>query len=169
MAAHRLVMRVVRERHAETGDLAAVTDGAVRALQASASTIGDAWQDPAGVVTWPPAVSAVTNLPDRPPGRFTGEMSGELLKGPAAVGLPAQPARRQHGPGHRGRRPLAGDCERVLGAGHPAPSWPGTTSRSAFRRRSSPAEAIPILEQKASPGSRMSWATTIRDTMTVAE
>ena len=61
VAAHRLVMRVVRERHAETGDLAVVTDGAVRALQASASTIGDAWADPDGFVTWPPASAPSRN------------------------------------------------------------------------------------------------------------
>ena len=166
VAAHRLVMRVVRERHAETGDLAAVTDGAVRALQASASTIGDAWADPDGVRDLAAGVSAVTKRRTDHPAAFTGEMSGELLR----VRLRSACLLNQLGDSTdlviEAARPLAGDCERVLGPGHPDTLMAQNNLALGFQKAGRPAEATPIL-QKALTGFTNVLGDDHRDTMTV--
>ena len=45
VTAHRLVMRVIRERLARQGRLAAACQAAVAALQARAGSLEQAWQD----------------------------------------------------------------------------------------------------------------------------
>ena len=120
VVAHRLVMRVVRERLAAEGGLPAVLDGAVRVLAGVAGGIGEAWRDPAGVRELAGQVSAVMACLYRPPGCACRGDARRPAAAAAAVGLPAEHARRQHGAGDPGAaEPLAADCERVLGADHP--------------------------------------------------
>jgi hypothetical protein len=112
---HRLVMRVIRERLATGGGLPAVLDGAVRVLAGAADTISEAWRDPAGVRDLAGQVSAVTACPAVHPDIFAGGMLGMRLRSVYLLNELGDST----GLAILAAEPLAADCERLLGAGHP--------------------------------------------------
>jgi len=65
VAAHRLVMRVVRERLAADGRLAAVAAEPVQLLARLRGEITEAWRDPAGVRELADHISALTGCVQR--------------------------------------------------------------------------------------------------------
>jgi hypothetical protein len=80
VVAHRLVMRVARERLAEEDELPVVLGGAVRVLESMADRIGQAWRDPAGVHELAGQVSAATANAASYPDAVAGQVVAALLK-----------------------------------------------------------------------------------------
>jgi hypothetical protein len=78
VVAHRLVMRVERERLAADGGLADVMAGAVQVLAGLTDGMSEAWRDPGGVRDLAQQVSAVVTHSTDGPGAV-GEMPADLL------------------------------------------------------------------------------------------
>ena len=119
VVAHRLVMRVARERLAAGGGLRAVVDGAVRALAGVAEGFGEAWRAPAGVRDLAGQVSAVLACLAAHPDIFAGELPAGLLGLRLWSVYLLIMLGDSTGLAIAAAEPLAADCERVLGADHP--------------------------------------------------
>jgi tetratricopeptide (TPR) repeat protein len=147
VVAHRLVMRVARERLAAENGLALVLAGAVRVLESVAGGIGEAWRDPAGVRELAGQVSAAAVNAASYPDAATGEVVAGLL----GLRLRSVHLLNELGEGTRlataAAEPLAVDCERVLGADHPDTLMSRNDLAVAYRDAGRSAEAMPLLER----------------------
>ena len=147
VVAHRLVMRVVRERLAAEGRLAAVAAEAVRVLTGLADSVTEAWRDPAGVRELAAQVIALT-----------GHVRGHLddLSGEVTAGLRQLRLRSVYllnglgdstGQAILAAEPLAAECEEALGTDHPDTQAAHTNLAYAYNMAGRAAEAIPLLEE----------------------
>jgi tetratricopeptide (TPR) repeat protein len=147
VAAHRLVMRVARERLAAADGLPAVVNEAVRVLAGAADGFRDAWRDPAGVRELAGQVSAVVACTAAHPNVFAGRAPAGL------VGLRLRSVYLLNMLGDStglailAAEPLAADCERLLGADHPDTLSALTNVAYAYRAAGRMAEAIPLYER----------------------
>ena len=99
VVAHRLVMRVARERLSSEDALPATLNSAVRVLAGVAREFGEAWRDPAGVRELAGHVSAVVACLTTHQGSFRREDTRGLAGAAVAVGLLAERSWRQSGTG----------------------------------------------------------------------
>ena len=156
VAAHRLVMRVARERLAAEGGLTTVVDGAVRVLAGVGDGFGDdAWRDPAGVRELAAQVTAVVACLAAHP---------DVLAGEAPTGLVELRLRSVYllnmlgdstGLAILAAEPLAADCERLLGADHPDTLSAYTNLAYAYQAAGRTAEAIPLYERTLADRERL--------------
>ena len=156
VAAHRLVMRVARERLAAEGGLTTVVDGAVRVLAGVGDGFGDdAWRDPAGVRELAAQVTAVVACLAAHP---------DVLAGEAPTGLVELRLRSVYllnmlgdstGLAILAAEPLAADCERLLGADHPDTLSAYTNLAYAYQAAGRTSEAIPLYERTLADRERL--------------
>jgi tetratricopeptide (TPR) repeat protein len=145
--AHRLVMRVARERLAAEGQLPAVLEAAVKALADAAAGFEEAWHNPAGVFDLARQVDAVTASAANRPEALAGRGSGDLLRlrqrsldlmndlgDGSGLAIPAA-------------RSLAADYEKATGVDSPEALGARNSLAVAFHYAGHTAEAIPLYEQ----------------------
>ena len=147
VVAHRLVMRVARERLAAEGGLPAVLDSAVEVLAGVAGGIGEAWRDPAGVRDLAGQVSAVVACLAAHPDVLAGEMPVGLLRLRLQSVHLLNMLGDSTGLAILAAGPLAADCERVLGADHPDTLTSRNNLAEAYRAAGRTAEAIALYER----------------------
>ena len=119
VTAHRLVMRVIRERLARQGHLAATCQAAAAALDARAVSLSEAWQDRPARRDLVEQIMAVQEHAASSPGEAGSELTQAIvrLRGWAVwflneLGDSTAQAIQVAGP-------LLADRERILGADHP--------------------------------------------------
>ena len=147
VVAHRLVMRVARERLAAADGLPVVLDAAVHVLESMADEIGEAWRDPAGVREVAGQVSAATATATRYPDTVAEAAVPGLLR----LRLRSVHLLNELGNGSSlamaAAEPLVVDCERVLGADHRDTLMSRNEVAVAYVGAGRTAEAIPLHEQ----------------------
>ena len=155
VVAHRLVMRVARERLAAGGGLSAVLDSAARVLGAMAGGFGKAWRDPAGVGDLAAHVSAVMSClaahPDALAGTVPAGLLGVRLRSVYLLNLLGD----RIGLAILAAEPLLADCERLLGADHPDTLSAVANLAYAYRAAGRTAEAIPLYERALADRERL--------------
>ena len=147
VTAHRLVMRVIRERLARQGRLAAACQAAAAALQARAGSLEQAWQDRPARRDLVEQILAVHEHA----AAFSGEDGSDLtlavlrLRGWALWFLNdlGDSAAQAIAVGE----PLLADRERVLGPDHPDTLTSRNNLAAAYRAAGRAAEAIPLHER----------------------
>lgn len=143
--AHRLVLRVVRERFAQQGRLAAVCWAAAIVLDARAGSLTGSLDRPA-VRDIPEQVAALQQTIAGLAGK-AGELETSMLR------LRLWAVCHLHGLGDSARQaiavggPLLEDSEKILGAGHPATLAARGNLANAYQQAGLGAEAIPLLER----------------------
>lgn len=145
VSAHRLVMRVIRDRHAAAGDLAEVTAGAVRALDATTVSIGDAWQQQAAARDLAVQVSAVMERRRAHADCFTGDVPGDLLKVRLRSLYLLNELHDSPDLVLEAAEPLADDCARVLGDRHHDTLMAQVSLGVAYLQADRAAAARPVL------------------------
>ena len=147
VAAHRLVMRVARERLAADGALPGVLAGAVRVLGDAADAVSEPWRDAAGVRELAGQVSALTNCLASLPGTHAGKAAADLL----AVRLQSVYLLTSLGDSTGlaivAAEPLVADCERLLGADHPSTLTSRNNLATAYADSGRTAKAVALLER----------------------
>jgi tetratricopeptide (TPR) repeat protein len=147
VTAHRLVMRVIRERLARQGRLAAACQAAAAVLQARAGSLEQAWQDRLARRDLAEQILAVHEHA----AVFSGEDGSDLtlavlrLRGWALWFLNdlGDSAAQAIAVGE----PLLADQERVLGPDHPDTLNSRNNLAEAYRAAGRAAEAIPLHER----------------------
>ena len=147
VTAHRLVMRVIRERLARQGRLAAACQAAAAALDARAGSLEQAWQDRPARRDLVEQILAVHEHA----AAFSGEDGSDLtqavlrLRGWALWFLNdlGDSAAQAIAVGE----PLLADQERVLGPDHPDTLTSRNNLAAAYRAAGRAAEAIPLHER----------------------
>ncbi len=147
VAAHRLVMRVVRERLIADGRLPAVAAVAVKVLGWLADEIAEAWQDPAGVRELAAQVSALTAHSTGHLGVPGGEVIASLLLLRLRSAYLLNTLGDSTGQAILAAGLLVADCEQTLGADHPDTQSSRNNLAYAYRAAGRTAEAIPLYEQ----------------------
>jgi tetratricopeptide (TPR) repeat protein len=146
VVAHRLVMRVARERLAAEGALPGVLASAVQVLQVLHDGIAEG-RDPGGVRELAGQVSTVAAHVAGHPDALTGEGLEGLLR----LRLRSVYLLNMLGDSTElailAAEPLVTDCERVLGAGHPDTLAARLNVAHAYQAAGRTAEAIPLLER----------------------
>jgi tetratricopeptide (TPR) repeat protein len=146
--AHRLVMRVVRERLAVDDTLPAVLREAVRMLAGVAGTLSDdAWRDPDGVRELAGQVVALVACRIAYPNAFGGETLAALLWLRLRSVYLLNGLEDSAGLAIEAAKPLAADCERLLGADHEDTLAAYSLLASAYVSAGQAAEAIPLFER----------------------
>lgn len=147
MTAHRLVMRVIRERLARQGQLAATCQAAAAALQARAGSLEQAWQDRPARRDLAEQILALYEHAAACPGEDGSELTLAVvrLRGRAVwflndLGDSAVQA-IQVG------EPLLAEQERVLGPDHRDTLASRNNLALAYRTAGRAAEAIPLHER----------------------
>jgi hypothetical protein len=142
--AHRLVMRVVRERRIADGTFAQVVAAAVRVLDELADAAARVWEDPVGVRELAGQIAAL------------GEHAGPNLDSRVAAQVLALRVRGVYllselsdsqGQVIQLGVPLVADCQRVLGGDHPDTLTARSNLASGYQEVGRLGEAIPLLEQ----------------------
>jgi hypothetical protein len=142
VAGHRLVMRVVRERAARDGTLAAAVTRAISGLQAMLPAHQDAWQHPAVMQELVQQVTALTAHLAAYPAIAAGQAEADLLTLQAWAGWylsevsdvsRAIPLLEQN----------FADRQRVLGPGHPGTLTSRNNLAAAYRAAGRLDDAIP--------------------------
>ena len=147
VTAHRLVMRVIRERLARQGHLAATCQAAAAALQARAGSLYEAWQDRPARRDLVEQILAVHEHA----APFSGEDGSELTQ--ALLGLRGWALWFLLDLGDSAAQaiqvgePLLADYERVLGPDHPGTLTSRNNLAAAYRAAGRAAEAIPLHER----------------------
>jgi predicted Zn-dependent protease len=165
VTAHRLVMRVVRERLAADGMLAAVAAEAVQLLARLRGEITEAWRDPAGVRELADHISALTGCVQRhlnPPD--AGLAAGLLQVRLGSVYL-LSTLGDSTGQAIAVAGPLADDCAQTLGADHPGTLSAFTNLAYAYRAAGRTAEAIPLLKRTLADYERVPDTLTSRNNL----
>jgi tetratricopeptide (TPR) repeat protein len=147
VTAHRLVMRVIRERLARQGRLAAACQAAAAVLQARAGSLEQAWEDRLARRDLVEQILAVHEHA----AAFSGEAGSELtqavlrLRGWALWFLVdlGDSAAQAIAVGE----PLLADQERVLGPDHPGTLTARNDLAEAYQDAGRAAEAIPLYER----------------------
>jgi tetratricopeptide (TPR) repeat protein len=167
VTAHRLVMRVIRERLARQGHLAATCQAAATALQARAESLEQAWQDRPARRDLVEQILAVHEHV----AAFSGEDGSELTL--TLLGLRGQAVWFLLDLGDSAAQaiqvgePLLADYERVLGPDHPGTLTSRNNLAAAYRATGRAGEAIPLYERTLAdcervlgpdhPGTLASW------------
>jgi tetratricopeptide (TPR) repeat protein len=148
VVAHRLVMRVARERLAAEGGLPGVLASAVRVLENLADGIGEEpWRDPGGVRELAGQVSAVTAHAAAHPGALAGEGLEGLLRLRLRSVYLLNMLGDSTGLAILAAEPLVADCERVLGADHSDTLAARANVAYAYRAAGRTADSIALLER----------------------
>jgi tetratricopeptide (TPR) repeat protein len=146
VTAHRLVMRVIRERLARQGRLAATCQAAATALQARAGSLEQAWQDRPARRDLVEQILAVHEHA----AAFSDEASGELTQAILGLRFWALWFLNQLGDSAaqyiQVAEPLLADCVRVLGPDHSDTLIARSYLASAYQAAGRVAEAIPLFE-----------------------
>jgi hypothetical protein len=155
VVAHRLVMRVARERLAAEGTLPTVVDGAVWVLAAVAEGISEAWREPSGVRELAGQVSAlVAHLAS-----YRDALAKETLAGLLRLRLRSLSLLNELGDGTGlaifAAEPLASDCMQLLGADHPDTLKSRSNLAEAYLAAGRTAEAIPLLARTLADRERL--------------
>jgi tetratricopeptide (TPR) repeat protein len=173
VTAHRLVMRVVRERLATDGGLPDMVDGAVGMLTEVADGISEAWRDPAGVRDLAGQVSAIMNSLAVHPAACAGQILANLLtlrlRSVYLLNVLGDSARLVISVAE----PLTADCERLLGADHPDTLAIRNSLAMAYRDAGRAGEAIALFERTLVDSERLLGADdpstlTIRNNLAMA-
>jgi tetratricopeptide (TPR) repeat protein len=147
VVAHRLVMRVARERLAAEDRLPAALDGAVEVLAGMADGYGEAWRDHAGVRDLARQVGAVMACTVIHPDVFAERMPAGLL----GLRLRSVYLLNLLGDGSGlaidAAEPLVTECEQVLGADHPDTLMSRNNLAMAYHYAGRTAKAIPLYER----------------------
>ena len=156
VVAHRLVMRVVRERLIADGVLAAVAGEAVRVLRELADGIAEAWQDPAGVRELAGQVSALT---EHGGGHLDVSGAEEVVAGLLVLRLRSLSLLNtlgdSTGQAILAAERLVADCEQQLGPDHHETLTARYNLAYAYRAAGQLAEAIPLYERTLADGERV--------------
>ena len=147
VTAHRLVMRVIRERLARQGHLTTTCQAAVGALEARAASLYEAWQDRPARRDLVEQIMALQEHSASSPGEADGDLTRAILtlRGRAAWFLnelgdsPAQAIGVAE--------PLLADQEQILGPDHPDTMQSRSNLAVAYRDAGRAAEAIPLHER----------------------
>ena len=160
VVAHRLVMRVARERLAAAGELTAVLAGAVRALVLLTGPVKEAWRDPGGIRELAVQVNAlVTHATAYPYALPQPEHWHRVL-----LFLRLRSVRLLNELGDTtglailAAEPLVADSERVLGADHGDTLSARAQVGHAYKAAGRMAEAIPLLERALADRERVRGA-----------
>ena len=147
VAAHRLVMRVIRERLARQGRLAATCLAAAAALQARAGSLREVWQDRPARRDLVEQILAVHEHAAACPAEDGSELTQAVLRlrGWAVWFLNdlGDSAARAIQVGE----PLLADMEQVLGPDHPDTLTCRNNLALAYQAAGRAAEAIPLFER----------------------
>ena len=147
VTAHRLVMRVIRERLARQGRLAAACQAAAAALQARAGSLEQAWQDRPARRDLVEQILAVHEHA----AAFSGEDGSDLTQ--AVLRLRGWALWFLNDLGDSAAQaiavaePLLADQERVLGPDHPDTLTSRNDLAEAYQAAGRAAEAIPLHER----------------------
>ena len=155
VTAHRLVMRVIRERLARQGRLAAACQAAAAALQARAGSLEQVWEDRPARRDLVEQILAVREHA----AVFSGEDGSDLtqavlrLRGWALwfLGELGDSAAQAIAVGE----PLLADRERVLGPDHPDTLTARNDLAEAYQAAGRAAEAIPLHERTLADSERV--------------
>ncbi len=147
VTAHRLVMRVVRERLARQGHLTVTCQAAAAALEAQAQSLSQAWQDRPAHRDLVEQIMALYEHSASSPGEAGSELAQAVLRlrGWAVwflleLGDSAAQATQV-------AETLLGDMEQILGPDHPDTMTSRTNLATAYRAAGRTAEAIPLHER----------------------
>ena len=147
VSAHRLIMRVVRERRIADGKLAAVAAAAVTVLASVAGAVKRVQKDPAAVRDLAGQITALDEHVTGHLASFGVDGTESLLRlrvrGMWLVNELDDSPGQVIGLGV----PLAADCERVLGADHPSTLAARFNLAYAYESAGRLGEAIPLYEQ----------------------
>lgn len=147
IVAHRLVMRVVRERLAAGGELPTVANGALLTLAGAMDAVSEPLRDPAWVRDLVGHVSTVTAGVAAHPDVFPTRMPTNLL-GVRVQSLSLLNALKDStGLAVLVAEPLAADCEQVLGANHIYTLESRANLAAAYEAVGRIVEAVPLLER----------------------
>ena len=155
MTAHRLVMRVIRERLARQEHLTSTCQAAATALDARARSLYGAWQDRLARRDLVEQIMAVCEHADSSPGEASGEQARAIL------GLRSRAAWFLNDLGDstaqaiRVAEPLLADRERILGPDHPDTMASRNNLATAYRDAGRAAEAIPLHERTLADSERI--------------
>ena len=153
VTAHRLVMRVIRERLALQGHLAATCQAAATALQARAEALYEVWQDRPARRDLVEQILAVHEASS------SGEAGSELTQ--AILGLRGRAVWFLLDLGDSAAQAievgeaLLADYERVLGLDHPDSLTSRNYLATAYRAAGRAAEAIPLHERTLADSERV--------------
>jgi hypothetical protein len=147
VTAHRLVMRVIRERLASQGHLTATCQAAAAALQARASSLQQAWYERAArrdlveqIVALHEHSTSSLDETDNQLTQATLTLRGRAVWFLNELGDSAAQAIQLSGP-------LLADRERILGPDHPDTLASRADLAEAYRTAGLSAEAIPVFER----------------------
>jgi tetratricopeptide (TPR) repeat protein len=147
VTAHRLVMRVIRERLARQGRLAAACQAGAATLQARARSLSEAWQDRAARRDLAEQILAVHEHA----AAFSGQDGSDLTQAVLLLRGWALWFLNELGDSTAQAitvgEPLLADCERVLGPDHPSTLNSRNDLALAYRAAGRAAEAIPLFER----------------------
>jgi Tetratricopeptide repeat/Domain of unknown function (DUF4062) len=147
VTAHRLVMRVIRERLARQGHLAATCQAAAAALQARAGSLQQAWEDRPARRDLVEQILAVHEHA----AAFSGEPGSDLTLALLRLGGWALWFLNDLGDSTaqaiQVAEPLLTDQERILGPDHPDTLGSRNNLALAYRATGRAAEAIPLLDR----------------------
>jgi tetratricopeptide (TPR) repeat protein len=146
-SAHRLVMRVVRERLAGENGLASVFTTAVEMLLAAGDAIEQAWSDPAMVRDLAGQVSAVNACAADHPDDVPAEITPDLLDVRLRSAYLLNELRGNTDLAIMAAKPLAEDCEQILGPEAPKTLAARDILATAYQEAGFVNEAIGIFWQ----------------------
>jgi tetratricopeptide (TPR) repeat protein len=155
VVAHRLVMRVTRERLAAEGRLPAILAGAVQVLAALARETAEAWRDPRGVRELAGQVSAIVTHFNGNLGTCAGEMPADLLRLRGQSVYLLSQLGDSTGLAVLAAEPVVADSERLLGADHPSTLASRNNLAAAYQDAGRTAEAIQLHERTLSDCERL--------------
>jgi tetratricopeptide (TPR) repeat protein len=155
VVAHRLVMRVARERLAAGGRLPTMLASAVRILEAAVKAIEEPWRDPAWVRELAGQVSAAAACVDGHPGAMAEKAAADLLRVRLQSVYLLNVLGDSTGLAISAGEPLAADCERLLGAGHSVTLTTRNNLAMAYQKAGRTAEAIPLYERTLADRERL--------------
>jgi tetratricopeptide (TPR) repeat protein len=147
VTAHRLVMRVVRERLARQGHLAAACQAAAAALQARAGSLQQAWQDRPARRDLVEQILAVHEHAASCSGEDGSELTLAVLGLRGWAGWFLGDLGDSTAQAIAVGEPLLADRERVLGPDHPDTLSSRNDLAEAYRAAGRAAEAIVLLER----------------------
>jgi tetratricopeptide (TPR) repeat protein len=144
VVAHRLVMRVARERLAADGGLTSAVAEALIALSRFGEGMEEPWRDPAGVRELAGHVSALAGYTQ---GRLNADVATNLLLLRLGTVYLLNALGDSTGQVITAAEPIAVECEQVLGADHPSTLHARSNLAYAYQLAGRTAEAIPLYEQ----------------------
>jgi tetratricopeptide (TPR) repeat protein len=155
VAAHRLVMRVARERLAARGALPGVLTGAVQVLTEAANAVREPWRDPAGIRELAGQMSAVTGCLASHSDALAGEELADLLRLRLRLVYLLNELGDSTGLAIAVAEPLVADCEQLLGADHPDTLASRNNLAMAYHAAGRTGQAVALLERTLADRERL--------------